>query len=34
MLKQGKTWYLLSNIRDMIEIENNVPQSIDIHVEP
>ena len=25
MLKQGQTWYLLSNIRDMMEIENNVP---------
>ena len=34
MLKQGQTWYLLSNIRDMMEIENNVPQSIDMHVEP
>ena len=30
MLKQGQTWYPLSNIRDMMEIENNVPQSIDI----
>ena len=34
MLKQGQTWYPLSNIRDMMEIENNVPQSIDMHVEP
>ena len=34
LLKQGKTWYLLSNIRDMMEIENNVPQSIDMHIEP
>ena len=34
MLKQGQTWYLLSNIRDMMEIENNVPQSIDMHIEP
>ena len=34
MLKQGQTWYLLSNIRDIIEIEDNVPQPIDMHVEP
>ena len=26
MLKQGQTWYPLSNIRDMMEIENNIPQ--------
>ena len=24
MLKQGQTWYLLSNVRDMMEIENNI----------
>ena len=24
MLKQGQTWYPLSNVRDMMEIENNV----------
>ena len=34
MLKQGQTWYPLSNIRDMMEIENNVPQSVDMHIEP
>ena len=34
MLKQGQTWYLLSNVRNMMEIENNVPQSIDMHIEP
>ena len=34
MLKQGQTWYLLSNIRDMMEIENNVPQSVEMHIEP
>ena len=34
MLKQGQTWYLLSNIREMMELENNEPQSIDMHVEP
>ena len=33
-LKQGQTWYPLSNVRDMMEIENNVPQSIDMHIEP
>ena len=34
MLKQGQTWYLLSNVRDMMEIENSMPQSIDMHIEP
>ena len=34
VLKQGQTWYPLSNIRDIMEIEDNVPQSIDMHVEP
>ena len=34
MLKQGQTWYLLSNIRDMMEIENNMPQSVEMHMEP
>ena len=34
MLKQEQPWYLLSNVREMMEIEDNVPQSIDIHVEP
>ena len=34
MLKQGQTWYPLSNIRDMMEIENNIPQSVDMHIEP
>ena len=34
MLKQGQTWYLLSNIREMMEIESNEPQSIDMHIEP
>ena len=33
MLKQGQTWYPLSNVRDMMEIENNIPLSIDIHIE-
>ena len=34
MLKQGQTWYPLSNIRDIMEITDNVPQPIDMHVEP
>ena len=34
MLKQGQTWYPLSSVRDIMEIEDNVPQSIDMHVEP
>ena len=34
MLKQGQTWYLLSNVSNMMEIENNIPQSIDMHIEP
>ena len=34
ILKQGQTWYLLSNIRDMMEIENNMPQSVEMHIEP
>ena len=34
MLKQGQTWYPLSNVRDMMEIENNMPQSVEMHIEP
>ena len=33
MLKQGQTWYPLSNNRETLEIENNVPESIEMHVE-
>ena len=33
MLKQGQTWYPLSNVIDMMEIENNMPQSVDMHIE-
>ena len=33
MLKQGETWYPLSNIREMMEIESSIPQSIDMCVE-
>ena len=34
MLKQGQTWYPLSNIREMMELKNNEPQSMNMHVEP
>ena len=34
MLKQGQTWYPLSNITDMMEIENNIPKSVEMHIEP
>ena len=34
MLKQCQTWYSLSNISDIMEIENNVPQSVDMKIEP
>ena len=34
MLKQGQTWYPLSNIRDMMETETNMPQSVEMHIEP
>ena len=34
ILKQGQTWYPLSNIRDMMEIESNVPQSVEMQIEP
>ena len=33
MLKQGRTWHPLSNVREMLEIENNVPESIEMHIE-
>ena len=34
MLKQGQTWYPLSNVREIIEIENNMPQPVEMHIEP
>ena len=34
MLKQGQTWYPLSNVREMMEIENNMPQSVEMCMEP
>ena len=33
MLKQGQTWYPLSNI-DMMKIEDNHPESIEMGIEP
>ena len=33
MLKQGQTWYPLSNI-EMMEIEDNNPESIEMHIGP
>ena len=27
-------WYPLSNIREMMAIENNTPQSVEMHMEP
>ena len=33
MLKQGQTWYPLSNTREIMEIEENNPESIEIQVE-
>ena len=33
-LLQGQTWYLLSNVREMMEIENNMPQSVEMSMEP
>ena len=34
MLKQGQTWYPLSNIREMMETENNTPEPIEMCKEP
>ena len=34
MLKQSQTWYPLSNIREMMEIESNVPQAVEMQIEP
>ena len=30
MLKQGQTWYPLSSVREMMEIESNMPQSVEM----
>ena len=34
MLKQGQTWYPLSNVPEIMEIEDNAPESIEMHIEP
>ena len=34
MLKWGQTWYPLSNMQEMMEIEENNAESIEIQVEP
>ena len=34
MLKQGQTWYPLSNMWEMMEIEENNPESIEMQVGP
>ena len=30
MLKQGQTWYPLSNVQEIMEIEDNDPESIEM----
>ena len=34
MLKQGQTWYPLSNKQELMEIENNAPESIEMCIGP
>ena len=34
MLKQGQTWYSLSNVGEIMEIEDNAPESIEMHIGP
>ena len=34
MLKQGQTWYPLSNVQEIMEIEDNAPESIQMYIEP
>ena len=34
MLKQGQTWYPLSNIQEIMENENNAPESIEMCIGP
>ena len=34
MLKQGQTWYPLSNIQEIMEIEDNAPESIEMYIRP
>ena len=33
-LKQGQTWYSLSNVQEIMEIEDNAPESIEMHIKP
>ena len=34
MLKQGQTWYPLSNEQEIMEIEDNAPESIEMCIGP
>ena len=34
MLKQGQTWYPLSNVQEIMEIEDNAPESIEMCIGP
>ena len=34
MLKQEQTWYPLSNVWEIMEIKDNAPESIEMHIEP
>ena len=34
MLKQGQTWYPLSNVQEIMEIEDNTHESIEMCTEP
>ena len=34
MLKQGQTWYPSSNVQEIMEIEDNAPESLEMHIEP
>ena len=34
MLKQGQTWYPLSNVQETMEIEDNAPESIEMCIGP
>ena len=33
-LKQEQTWYTLSNVREIMEIEDNAPESIEMCIGP
>ena len=34
MLKQGQTWYPLSNVREIMEVEDNETESIEMCIGP